>query len=134
MSEPLSAERLAEIRDYLEGCKGADLAEVPAGLKRYETWLMDADGRAVMLLAEVDRLTAEVERLRANAHAMSTAHRENWRRLFLDGGGNLFVDVCTDTDGTILVAPCHPDSFGDEQPLEALEAEHGILTQIGLVS
>lgn len=119
MPEPLSAEREQEIR-------ALDFRDL----------IRDNDERtaAHAALSVVCALLNEITRLRAIAHAMSTAHRENWRRLFIDGGGNLFVDVCTDTDGTILVAPCHPDSFGDEMPLAALEAEHGILTQIGLVS
>lgn len=54
-------EMLAQIRAYLEGCKGAELADIPPGLERYERWLTDADGRAVMLLAEVDRLTMALE-------------------------------------------------------------------------
>lgn len=55
---PLTDEQLADIRNYLEGCKGADLADVPADLRRYEKWLMEADGRALLLLMEVDRLRA----------------------------------------------------------------------------
>lgn len=60
MSQPLTAEQLTEIRDYLEGCKGSERAEIPAHLRRYETWLGEADGRALLLLAEVDRLRALV--------------------------------------------------------------------------
>jgi hypothetical protein len=62
-ARPLSDEHLTQIRAYLEGCKGADIVDVPADLQRYERWLMDSDGRALLLLAEVDRLRAVVTSL-----------------------------------------------------------------------
>jgi hypothetical protein len=61
MTEPMFPEREQQIRDYLEGCQGARLADIPEQFRRYERWLIESDERATVLLAELDRLRSESE-------------------------------------------------------------------------
>jgi len=67
MTVSLSPEREQQIRDYLEGCQGARLADIPEQFRRYERWLIESDERATVLLAELDRVRAELAQARRNA-------------------------------------------------------------------
>ena len=92
MSTPLSDAQLAAITADVKLAASGPMVGVPRGAQRYEAWVRIGDQHGATLLAEVERLRAELAELRT---AEPVRPSPDHAAVYLDQHGIVWADYLT---------------------------------------